>query len=589
MYTILENARIVIALLKKHNIRHIVISPGGSNIPIAQGVQQDPFFKCYSVVDERSAMYFAIGLHLQTGEIIATSCTSAQATRNYVPGLTEAFYKRVPILAITMSKHPRHWGQDYMQCPIQHSLPVDSVKKSFTLPRINDDNDREQCVRMANEAILELTHNGNGPVQLDIQELDSETWVFDENVSLPDVRKISRYCYYDDIKANNLKGKKVMIVIGEHRPFNDSEKDAIESFCETHNVFVYTDMTSNYYGKYSINANAFLSFCSDALFVEKFMPDVVISLGGLTGDYALYFKLSKAAAGAYEHWRINLDGSVIDTYSHLTRVYQMTTEDFFSRMTADTISDHTYYAIWKEAYEKISFDHVDKMPLSNLYAAIKLSTMIPDNSVMNFAILNSFRSWCYVKNNPTVHSYCNLAAFGIDGCTSMFLGESVETEQLSFLITGDLAFFYDLNALGIRHLKNNVRILLCNNNGGMEFKFGSLYQKTDVSSYIAADNHFRNSEGWAKTNGFEYIQVNTKEEFVNASKRFVAPSEKPILLEIITNPENEREASSIHTAINMQYSESEKHNLKVKGFVKNAISPILGEGGLRIIRKVIKH
>ena len=81
MYTILENARIALSLLKEHNIRHIVISPGGSNIPIVQGVQQDPFFTCYSVVDERSAMYFAIGLYLQLGVPIATSCTSAQATR----------------------------------------------------------------------------------------------------------------------------------------------------------------------------------------------------------------------------------------------------------------------------------------------------------------------------------------------------------------------------------------------------------------------------------------------------------------------------------------------------------------------------
>ena len=348
-------------------------------------------------------------------------------------------------------------------------------------------------------------------------------------------------------------------------------------------------MTSNYYGKYSINANAFLAFCSDALFVERFMPDIVISIGGLTGDYALFFKLFKADEESFQHWRVSLDGSVIDTFSHLTRVYQMSTEDFFFRMKADNISDHQYYALWKDAYAKVTYENVDKMPLSNLYAAIKLSPMIPDNSVMNFAILNSFRSWCYVKNNPTVHSYCNLAAFGIDGCTSMFLGESVETDNLSFLITGDLAFFYDLNALGIRHIKNNVRILLCNNNGGMEFKFGSLYQKTDVSSYIAADNHFRNSEGWARTNGFDYIQVTTKEEFLEASTRFVAHSDKPIILEIITTPEKEREAALMHNMANMQYSERERQNLKLRGFVKNAITPILGESGLRIIRKVIKN
>lgn len=97
IYTIQENVRVVVSLLKQYNIRQIVISPGGTNIPFVQAVQADPFFKCYSIVDERSAMYFAIGLYLQTGEIIATSCTSAQATRNYVPGLTEAFYKHVPI------------------------------------------------------------------------------------------------------------------------------------------------------------------------------------------------------------------------------------------------------------------------------------------------------------------------------------------------------------------------------------------------------------------------------------------------------------------------------------------------------------
>ena len=117
LYTIQENVRIVISLLKQYNIRHIVVSPGGTNIPISQAVQEDSFFKCYSVPDERSAMYFAIGLHLQTGEVIATSCTSAQATRNYVPGLTEAFYKHTPILAITTAKLGRFQYQYYMQAP----------------------------------------------------------------------------------------------------------------------------------------------------------------------------------------------------------------------------------------------------------------------------------------------------------------------------------------------------------------------------------------------------------------------------------------------------------------------------------------
>lgn len=588
MYTILENARIVIALLKKHNIRHIVLSPGGSNIPIVQGVQNDPFFKCYSVVDERSAMYFAIGLYLQTGEIVATSCTSAQATRNYVPGLTEAFYKRVPILAITMSKHPRYVGQDYMQCPVQDSLPVDAVKKSFSLPRITDDNDRALCVRLANEAMLELTHNGNGPVQLDIQELDSETWVLDSKATLPDVRKIERFSYYDTINDDALKNKRVMVVIGEHRPFESMEIEAMEDFCKNHNAFVYTDPTSNYHGQYSLNANCFLAFCSEALFVERYMPEVVISIGGLTGDYAIFSKLFNSSAASYEHWRVDLDGRVVDTYNHLTRIYQMEVKDFFARTKGQECQDHSYYELWKEAYDSVSYDHVEELPLSNLYAAIKLAPMIPDNSIMNYAILNSFRCWCYAKTNPTIQAYCNLAAFGIDGCTSMFIGESVATDRLSFLVSGDLAFFYDLNALGIRHIKNNVRILLCNNNGGMEFKLGNLQDSTDVGTYIAADNHFRNAEGWAKTNDFIYYRIETKEQFNDIAETFTSPSDKPIIVEIITTPDNERSASIMHTIKNVKCTSAEHNKRKLVETVKNIILPVVGENGVQMIKHFLK-
>ena len=129
-----KNIQLLVECLKEHSVRNIVISPGGTNIAFVKAVQDDPFFHCFSVVDERSAMYFAIGLYLQTGEVIATSCTSAQATRNYVPGLTEAYYKKVPILAITMSMHPRFTYQEYMQAPDQSSLPNDCVKSSYSLP-----------------------------------------------------------------------------------------------------------------------------------------------------------------------------------------------------------------------------------------------------------------------------------------------------------------------------------------------------------------------------------------------------------------------------------------------------------------------
>ena len=583
MYTILENARIVIALLKKHNIRYIVLSPGGSNIPIVQGVQQDPFFKCYSVVDERSAMYLAIGLYLQTGEPVATSCTSAQATRNYIPGLTEAYYKHAPILAITMSKHPRYLGQEYMQCPIQTSLPIDAVKKSYSLPRINNEHDRAQCVRTANEAILELTHHGKGPVQLNIEELDNETWVFDESIEkLPNVRTIKRYTCSDIVNSSELKGKRVMLLIGEHRPFCQDEFHAIENFCSTCNVMVYSVITGNYHGKYTLCPNALTQTMSQKRFETVFMPDIVITIGGLTGDYAIYFKLFNATENSFEHWRVAEDGDVVDTYGKLSRIYEMTEYDFFKKFNEITEEPHDFYELWRDANNKVTYD-LD-IPLSNLYAAIKLSNVLPKNSVLNMAILNSLRVWGFVGVDSSIHCYSNVSAFGIDGCMSTLIGESVATSQMSFLITGDLAFYYDMNALGIRHINNNVRILLCNNNGGMEFKFGGLVNQTDVGSYIAADNHFKDSEGWARTCGFKYIRVNTKTEFDTHLLEFVGPSDCPILMEIMTSPENERKANVLFCEKNWTGTKDEIINRNIKETIKM----MLGESGVHIIKKIVR-
>lgn len=566
MLTILENARIVISLLKKHNIRHIVLSPGGSNIPIVQGVQQDPFFQCYSVVDERSAMYFAIGLYLKTGEIVATSCTSAQATRNYVPGLTEAYYKHVPVLAITMSKHPRYLLQDYMQCPIQTSLPVDAVKASYSLPCINNDNDRAQCVRTANEAILELTHNGNGPVQLNIEELDNETWQFKSDLELPNVRCIKRYASADI--AKDLNGKKILIVIGEHRIFSEAEKNAIETFCLHNNVVIYADHISNYHGTYSLNANLKAMVMSQDAFDTKYSPDVLITFGGLTGDYGIFNLLLRSKIA--EHWRIDIDGKVVDTYNRLTRIYQMEVVDFFTEangILADSM--HTYYEDWRQLVNASDYD-VD-LPFSNLYAAQQLHSRIPINSTMCFAILNSLRVWSYYPLHESIDCFSNVAAFGIDGCLSTMIGASVVSDNLTFLITGDLSFFYDMNALGIRHIKNNVRVLLVNNNGGAEFKMGDLETKTDVSSYISAADHFKSAKGWCETNMFKYLSAKTKEEFANNTDEFLGMSEVPILFEIFTEASDERQANGLIRTANFEGSKTENAKNTLKKVLKQTL------------------
>lgn len=571
MYTIQENVRIVISLLKQYGIRHIVISPGGTNIPISHAVQQDPFFKCYSVPDERSAMYFAIGIYLQTGEIVATSCTSAQATRNYIPGLTEAFYKHAPILAITTSKLKRFEYQDYMQAPDQCSLPNDAVKKTFDLPPITDENTRLQCYHDAKEAILELTHRNPGPIQLNIRITDTLQSKF-EDVELPQIRQLKRYMAWDNWPSLT-KEAKVLIVIGEHRPFSERQQKSIDSFCESYNAVVYVNHLSNYSGKYSINANLLVT-CGG---MNKLKPDLLITIGGQTGDYPIYGALQNI--GNAEHWRIAEDGAFVDTYGKLTKIFECPDYYFFERMTKNSSSRHTYIDKWKELNSKMDYN-ID-LPLSNLYVAQQMHKHIPKNSIMNFAILNSLRCWSYFPLHSSINGYSNVAAFGIDGCNSMLIGESMNTENLCFIVTGDLAFFYDMNALGIRHIKNNLRILLVNNGGGAEFKImtRNWKVKVDVNDFISANGHNGTAKGWAENCGFQYIEAKNKEAVKKAIPIFTAPSTKPILMEVATSEEDE--TTAMINMIGNNYIPTSMN--KMSGILGN----LVGEKGVQLIKSLI--
>lgn len=554
----IENVNIVASLLKEHNIRYIVISPGGTNMALATVLQNDSFFTCFSIVDERSAIYFAIGMYLQTGEVIALSCTSAQATRNYIPGLTEAFYKQVPILAITMSKLPRFTYQGYMQAPNQTSLPIDCVKESYSLPIIQCTSDYLESCRLANEAILELTHNGNGPVQLNIPWQDFE--IKPVNFDVP--KHIERhYCFNEH---DELRGKKILIIAGEHRPYEKDVIEAIEAFCDTHNCVIYINHLSNLHTPYSIEGNLFLATNPSEKELKNLIPDILISIGGQTGDYPFYCTFSKTQY-KLEHWRIDEGGNVVDTYDKLTRVYQMTTKDFFMAACQGQNSSHSYYALWKDITNKYEYS-VD-LPLSNTYIAAVLHDKIPQNSTVNFAILNSLRNWNMFPLAENIKCFANVAAFGIDGCTSMLIGESVLSNELNFLITGDLAFFYDLNSLGIRHIKNNVRILIVNNNGGVEFKLGGNpkdNQKKDL--FIAAANHFKNAKGWAETCGFEYISAASKEEFNAKYESFLSSSVHPIVFEVFTKDIDEAVAYRTFLDINK--------NKSIKDFIKQGLRTI---------------
>lgn len=564
-----NNVDIIVRILKEKNIKDLVISPGGTNIPIIEAVQDDSFFQCYSVIDERSAAYFAIGISLQKKCPVALICTSAQATRNYIPGLTEAFYKRVPLLAITMEKHPRFKYQEYMQAPDQNSLPNDSVKKSFELPFISDINDFYHSCRITNEAILELTKDEFGPVQLCVPWLD-----FPLSNIKPEIKIIKRFDV-DEIKNEDLSNKKILLVIGEHCPFRKNEIEAINNFCNKTNSIVYKNHLSNFSNDYAIEGNLLLLTSTESE-IKDLSPDIIISIGGQTGDYPFYISFSNTSLNKVEHWRICKDGKVVDTYDKLTRVYQGSFINFFNNVNSNC-HNHTYYGLWKEKQLKKSVNF--NVPFSQVSIAHYLHDKIPNNSIVQFSILNSLRIWDLFHLDSSIECYSNVGAFGIDGGMSTFIGQSIASEKMSFLIIGDLAFLYDMNSLSIRNIKNNVRILLVNNNGGIEFKLHG-EDKENRDKYISAANYHGSAKGWAESCGFKYFSAHSIEEFEDKVSAFISKSDSPILFEAFVSDVDE--SKSFLKIID----KNKKKN--TKDSVKSAVKVVIGDKIFNMIKKKVK-
>ena len=167
-YTSERNVQIVLALLKANNIKKVVASPGATNESIVASMQYDPYFEMYSCVDERSAAYMACGLAAESGEIVVLSCTGATSSRNYLPGLTEAYYRKLPILAITSSMPTAHIGHLFAQCTNRSTPPVDTVKSTYCIESVKDADDEWDRMIKVNKAISDLKRNGGGPVHLNL-------------------------------------------------------------------------------------------------------------------------------------------------------------------------------------------------------------------------------------------------------------------------------------------------------------------------------------------------------------------------------------------------------------------------------------
>jgi len=576
-YTDEKNVLILIALLKEHGIRKIIASPGTTNITFVRSLQNDSFFQIYSSVDERSAAYMACGLAAESGEPVVLSCTGATASRNYMSGLTEAYYRKLPILAVTSTQEISKVGHHIAQVIDRSSMPNDIVKYSVQLPLVKDNMDWWNCEVKANEAILELSRHGGGPVHINLATGYSR--LFDTK-ELPKVRVIKRITTQASEYPSIPKGK-VAVFIGSHKKMTEKQISTLERFCESNNAVVFCDHTSGYKGKYAV----FHSLSSSQRLADynELRPDLTIHIGEISGNYSANKIIGKQV------WRVSEDGQLRDTFRKLQYIFEMPEQVFFEYYSEKDSEEDHYLQSWRNHLEQL-YKKIPELPFSNLWIAKKIHMKIPNKSIIHFAILNSLRSWNLFELPKTVESNSNVGGFGIDGCVSALIGASlVHKDRLYFGIIGDLAFFYDMNSIGNRHVGNNLRIMLINNGKGTEFRNfnnpAAQFGET-ADEFIAAGGHFGNKSktlvrSYSESLGFEYLSASNKAEFEQVYKRFLTNQmlDNPILLEVFTNSEDESKALEIITSI----------DTTVKKKAESTIRNVIGKNNISKIKKIIKR
>lgn len=547
-YTNARNVQIVIALMKAHGVKKVVASPGATDMAIVASLQQDPYFEMYSSIDERSAAYMACGMAAESGEPVAITCTGATSSRNYMPGLTEAYYRQLPILAITCSRSNANIGHYVDQVTDRTQLPSDVVMESVQAQSIHCPEDEWDVMVKVNKAMIGLTRNGGGPTHINLVTASSSNFAVKE---IAPVRKISLYLKED--KFPEVPQGKVGIFVGAHEKWSDELTAAVDNFCEVYNAMVICDPTSNYKGKYRILMPLLCEQAKEEVGGEQL--DLMIQIGFVS---SMLFKKAKVM------WRVAKDGVVRDTFRKTNSIFQMSELDFFTKIVdGKNKRENTVYSEYKERYESL-LHSLPKLPFSNIWVAQQLSGQLPENSVLHLGIRNSLRSWGYFDIPHSVLSYCNTGGFGIDGGISSLIGASMVNQQsLFFGVFGDLLFFYDMNSLGNRDIKPNLRIIVINNGLGQEFKNvsfpGSLLLGENIDKFTAARGHFACQsktlvKDYAENLGFEYLTASNKEEFAKVYKRFITKelTERPMLFEIFTDTKDETEAHHLTTSIELK-------------------------------------
>ncbi|MDG5491841.1 2-succinyl-5-enolpyruvyl-6-hydroxy-3-cyclohexene-1-carboxylate synthase [Psychroserpens sp. SPM9] len=561
-------AQTVIQLCKLKQIKHIIISPGSRNAPLTLGFTNDTFFKCYSIVDERSAAFFALGIAQQTGEPAVVICTSGSALLNYYPAVAEAFYSDIPLVVLSADR-PKHLigigdGQTIQQKDVYENHVLYSTNLKLDLKDENRLSDKDelpifkslenklerflglqQDIQSYNEEELNTAFNlaklKKGPVHINVpfdeplyetvEELTVRPKAIETDLKLP---KIDQAELKDCIDEWYVATKK-MILVGVLSP-DEIDQQRLEELADDDSVIVFTETTSNLH-----HPNFFPSIDKiiaplDEAELKALQPDILVTIGGLVVS-----KKIKAFLRQYQpkhHWHIG-EKTANDTFFCLSKHIVAKPNDFlaefFPKITH--LAKSNYFDTWnavKQHRRKKHLEYVKQIPFSDFKAFSILLKSVPNKSVLQLGNSSTVRYAQLFNLNTSLQVYCNRGTSGIDGSTSTAVGCAVASAKQTLFVTGDLSFFYDSNALWNNYIPKTFRIILINNQGGGIFRILPGHKNTENFDYFFETKHNLTAKQLCEMYHFDYLTAHDDNELETALKGFYNKSKQPRLLEVFT-------------------------------------------------------
>lgn len=542
IYPKIPLAQSIIEICKAKDVHHIVISPGSRNAPLTIGFTNNPQFICYSIADERCAAFFALGVAQQIEKPVAVVCTSGSALLNYYPAYTEAFYSQIPLIVISADR-----PADKIDIGDGQTIRQENVFSNHSLYNVNlvEEACEENDV-FINEAI-NVAIAQKGPVHINVpfeEPLYETVGNCTVDINITTIYKIHQKVNVDDLIAFTTlwnHSKKILILVGENKP-NAIEQKWIDSLASFPSVVVMTESTSNlHHPNFITNIDTVITPFTQKDFL-KLQPRILVTFGGM-----IVSKRIKAFLRLYKpkhHWHID-EHRAYDTFGILTKHFQVTPNQFFKQFLpfAKTVeSDYSFnFKSVRDVRQEKHKQYLSKIPFSDFKVFEKIIPSLPKNSQLQISNSSAIRYAQLFDIDSSIEVFCNRGTSGIDGCTSTAIGAAVGSKNQTTLITGDIGFLYDSNALWNNYIPKDFKIILINNGGGGIFRILPGHQETETFTTFFETSHCLTAEHLAKMYQLDYFIASDDKSLEKGLKSLFHQNIKPSILEVFTpTKENEK-------------------------------------------------